>query len=132
MSDYTVVSLKKVENMFEARGWPGEMKFLSKPLNTTQVAVSYRRMPQNSGGKGGYGHKHKTQEELVYIINGRLQLKLDEEIVEIKRGQVIRIAPEVVRSFWNAEPEDVELLIISTLSDGLKEDTEMIKDFWPA
>ncbi len=118
--------------MFESRGWPGEMRFMSGPLQTEQVAISYRKMPIGSGGKGGYGHRHKTQEELVYVFAGELEVKLDDTVETVKAGQAIRIAPPVVRSFWNAKPEPVELLIISTKSADLREETEMVADFWPA
>jgi acetylornithine deacetylase/succinyl-diaminopimelate desuccinylase-like protein len=34
--------------------YPGEMKMLTAPLATEQVAFTYRRMRQHSGGKGSY------------------------------------------------------------------------------
>lgn len=130
MSNYTITSLDEVENYFAAKGWPGEMKFLTGPLKNEQVAITYRNMPQHSGGKGGYGHRHKIQEEIVYLIKGELEVKLDDTIEILKAGQAIRIAPETVRSLWNDKPEPAELLIISTKIDH--DDSEIIKDFWLA
>jgi quercetin dioxygenase-like cupin family protein len=131
MSNYTVVSVENIENAFEARGWPGAMRFLTKDLGNEQVAITHRTMPQHAGGKGGYGHKHKTQEEIVYVIRGELEIKLDDKIEIVKAGQAIRIAPEVVRSLWNEKPEEAEILIISTKAINVDDDTEIVKDFWP-
>ncbi len=132
MSNYTVVTVAEVENTFAAKGWPGAMRFLTKGLGNEQVAITHRIMPQHAGGKGGYGHKHKTQEEIIYVLKGELEVKLDETVEIVKAGQVIRISPEVVRSVWNEQPEDAEILIISAKTDDLGEETEIIKDFWPA
>ena len=43
-----------------------------------------------------------------------------------------RRAREVVRSVWNDEPEDAELVIVSKRIDDPMGDTENIEDFWPA
>lgn len=131
MSNYTVCRIADVENAFAKKGWPGEMKHLTGPLGNEQVAVTYRKMPQHTGGKGGYGHHHKVQEEVVVILKGELQVKLDDKIINLKEGSAIRIAPEIVRSLWNDKPEEVELLIISTKIDDPDNDFELVPDFWP-
>ena len=42
------------------------------------------------------------------------------------------MAPEVVRSIWNDEPGDAELVIVSTRFAGAAhEDTDYVPDFWP-
>lgn len=132
MSNYTIVNLSDVENSFAKHGWPGEMKFLKKPLETEQVAVSYRKMPPQSGGKGGYGHRHKTQEEVFYVLSGTIQFKLDNEVIDVTGPAAVRIAPSVVRSVWNDSKKDAELLIISNRAEDLREETEMVENFWPA
>lgn len=132
MSNYSIVTFAEVENSFAKRGWPGEMKFLKDPLETEQVALSYRKMPPQSGGKGGYGHKHKTQEEVFVVLSGTLQFKLDDEVVEVTAPAAVRIAPPVVRSVWNDSDADAEVLIVSTRAEDLREETEIVGDFWPA
>lgn len=131
MSNYTIVSIEDIENAFASKGWPGSMRFLTKPLSSQQVALTHRIMPQYSGGKGGYGHSHKTQEEIVYVIRGELEVKLNDKVKVVKASQAIRIAPEVVRSLWNEQREETEILIISTKIDSLSNDVEIVKDFWP-
>lgn len=131
MSDYTIRRLDEVGDAFGGK-WPGVMRFLGDPLETTQVAITHRQMPPGAGGKGGYGHRHKTQEEVYFVVAGTLQFKLGDEVIDVTGPAAVRIAPDVVRSVWNAGPADAELLICSTrLPDGV-EDHELIEGFWPA
>src|SRR5919109_1979527 len=110
--DYTI---RQFDEVPDALGdYPVEMRFLAAPLGTEQVAVSYRRLPAQTGGKGSYGHRHRTQEEVYLVLSGRLQFKLDEEIVELEAGSAVRVAPHVVRSVWNEGPEEAQLVIAST------------------
>ncbi len=110
--------------------YPGEMRIRSSHIDAEQVALTYRRMPQNTGGKGSYGHFHRTQEEIYFVISGTLEFKLGDTVVEAKAGTAIRVAPEVVRSVWNAEPEDAELVIVSVRVDDPRGETERVDDFW--
>src|SRR3954471_2136362 len=130
MSGYTI---KQVEDVGDALGdYPGEMRMLSGALDTEQVAVTYRRMPQNSGGKGSHGHYHRTQEELYFVFSGRLQFKLDDEVVDVVGPACVRVAPSTARSIWNDEAEDGHLLIISTrMPDGAPDDAVLVENFWP-
>jgi mannose-6-phosphate isomerase-like protein (cupin superfamily) len=111
--------------------YPGEMRFLTGPLETEQVAVTYRRMPAGTGGKGSYGHRHHTQEEVYVVTAGRLQFKLGDELIDVDAGNAVRVAPDVARSVWNDGPDDAELLIVSTRIDDLRADIDSVPDFWP-
>jgi mannose-6-phosphate isomerase-like protein (cupin superfamily) len=129
MSDYTIVRLEDVPDVLG--DYPGEMRFLTGHLGSQQVAITHRRMPQNTGGKGSYGHRHKTQEEIYFLVSGKLQAKLDDDVVEIEGPAAVQVPPHVVRSFWNAEPEDAHLVIVSARIDDPHGDAELVEDFWP-
>jgi mannose-6-phosphate isomerase-like protein (cupin superfamily) len=130
MSDYTIRRLADVPDAFGGR-YPGEMRFLTSDLETEQVAVTHRRMPAQSGGKGSYGHRHRTQEEVYFVISGRLQFKLGDELVDVEGPTAVRVAPDVVRSIWNDGPDDAELLVVSVRLDDPRADGEIVEDFWP-
>ena len=130
MSDYTIRRLQDVPDAFGG-SYPGAMRFLTEHLGNTQVAFTHRIMPRQSGGKGGYGHRHKTQEEIYFVISGTLQFKLEEDVVDVSAGTAVRVAPGVVRSVWNEGPEDAELIIVSVRVENAREDAELVQDFWP-
>src|SRR5437870_52033 len=129
MDGYTVKTLADVPDILG--DYPGEMQMFAPALACEQVAFTYRRMPQHTGGKGSYGHFHKTQEEIYFVVSGKLQFKLGDEVVEAGKGTAIRVAPDVVRSVWNDEPEDAELVIVSMRIDDPQGDTDYVADFWP-
>jgi mannose-6-phosphate isomerase-like protein (cupin superfamily) len=131
IGDYTVCEVGEAPDAFEGK-YPGEMRFLTGPLATEQVALTYRRMPPNSGGKGSYGHRHKTQEEIYLVLSGRLQFKLDDEVVELGPLTAVRVAPQTARSVWNGGPEEAVLIIASTRIEDLERDVELVEDFWAA
>jgi mannose-6-phosphate isomerase-like protein (cupin superfamily) len=109
------------------------MRGITYAIGAEQVALTHRRMPQHTGSKGSYGHRHRAQEELYFVLSGKLLFKLDDEIVEIGARQAVRVPPQTWRGVWNDEPEDAELIIVSTrISDDPSADTETTADdFWP-
>ena len=130
MSDYTIRALTDVPDIFEGQ-YPGAMRFLTDHLDAQQIALTHRLMPPRSGGKGSHGHRHKTQEEIYFVISGTLQFKLDDQIIDVPSGSAIRVAPAVARSIWNDGPNDAELVICSIRLEDPHADGELIKDFWP-
>jgi mannose-6-phosphate isomerase-like protein (cupin superfamily) len=125
-------SISKAEDVPDVLGdYPGEMRMFTGPLGNEQVAFTYRRMPAQTGGKGSYGHKHKTQEEVYFVQSGTLQFKLDDEVIDVGPGTAVRVAPSTVRSVWNEGPEDVELMIVSTQIEDVRADVDLVDDFWP-
>jgi mannose-6-phosphate isomerase-like protein (cupin superfamily) len=131
MAEYQIVQLDDVVDWLG--DYPGEMRGITYAIGAEQVALTHRRMPQHTGSKGSYGHRHRTQEELYFVLSGKLLFKLDDEIVEIGARQAVRVPPQTWRGVWNDEPEDAELIIVSTrISDDPRADTELTaEDFWP-
>ena len=82
MSDYTIRAITDVPDIFEGQ-YPGAMRFLTDHLDAQQIALTHRLMPPRSGGKGSHGHRHKTQEEIYYVLAGTLQFKLDDQIIDV-------------------------------------------------
>src|SRR5438876_7232046 len=116
MADYAIRRLDEVEDLFGGK-YPGAMRSLTASLGAEQVAFTHRSMPPKSGGKGGYGHRHKTQEEIYFVVSGTLQFKLDDDLVDVSSGTAVRVAPHVARSVWNDGPADAELVICSIRVD---------------
>jgi mannose-6-phosphate isomerase-like protein (cupin superfamily) len=128
---YTICSVADVPDFFAGQ-YPGEMRFLGGPLGAEQVALTCRRMPPKSGGKGSYGHRHRTQEEVYLVLSGRLEFKLEDEVVEVGPMTAVRVAPGTTRSVWNGGDADALLLIASIQIEDLEGDVELVEDFWPA
>jgi len=126
---YTAISLEDAPDVLG--DYPGEMRFLTGPLNAEQSAITYRRMPPGTGGRGSYGHRHKTQEELYLVLDGRLTFKLEEKIVDAGPGTAIRVAPETVRGVHNDSDDDAILIITSAKAADYDGEVETVDGFWP-
>jgi mannose-6-phosphate isomerase-like protein (cupin superfamily) len=130
VADYAIRRLEEIPDVLG--DYPGEMRMsAASDLGTEQVSFTWRRMPPQTGGKGSYGHRHKTQEEIYFVASGQLLFKLEDEVLEVPAGSVVRIAPRVVRSVWNDGPEDAVLIMCSIKSDDPTGDHETVPDFWP-
>jgi mannose-6-phosphate isomerase-like protein (cupin superfamily) len=128
MANYTLKALEEIPDVLG--DYPGEMRMGSYGLDCEQVAFTWRRMPAQTGGKGSYGHRHKTQEELYFVASGTLQFKLEDEILDVPAGTLVRVAPEVARSVWNEGPDDAVLIMVSAKVDDPSGDVETVEDFW--
>ena len=129
MADYVIKHLDDAPDMMG--DYPGEMKMLTYELGAEKAAFTWRRMPQHTGGKGSYGHRHKEAEEIYFVVEGKLQFKLEDDVIDVEAGNAVLVPPHVVRSVWNDEPEDAVLIIVSNRVDDPQGDAETVPDFWP-
>ena len=130
MAGYTIRKLDQIPDV--SGDYPGEMRMSAAgDLGNEQVAFMWRRMPAETGGKGSYGHRHQTVEEIYFVIEGTIQFKLEDEIVDLGPGTVVTCSPEVVRSVWNEGPDDAVVFIFSKRSDNPGDDVEKVDGFWP-
>jgi len=57
------------------------------------------------------GHHHTEQEEAYVVVGGSGRIKLDDDVVELKQFDVVRVAPHVVRAF-EAGPGGLEVIAV--------------------
>jgi mannose-6-phosphate isomerase-like protein (cupin superfamily) len=129
MANYTLKPLEEIPDVLG--DYPGEMRMGSFGLDCEQVAFTWRRMPPGTGGKGSYGHRHKTQEEVYFVASGTLVFKLEDDVMDVPAGTVVRVGPEVARSVWNEGPDDAVLIMVSKKIDDPGADIEKVDGFWP-
>jgi mannose-6-phosphate isomerase-like protein (cupin superfamily) len=126
MTSFSIKNLKEVDDSAAERGPDIEARFGRKHLDSQHLGVSYFRY--GPGFKAAYGHRHREQEEAYVVVGGSGRMRLDDEIVELRQWDAVRVAPDVVRAFEGG-PEGLELIAIGAdRPEG--GDGEMIKDFW--
>ena len=128
MSDFTLANLMDVEDSAVEGGLSPAMeaRFARGTLETAKVGVSYQRIAPET--RAPFGHHHRQQEEIYVILGGRGRAKLDDEIVDLRPYDALRVAPEVTRAF-EAGPEGLELLAFGSGEGGLQ-DAEVEPDWW--
>ena len=126
MSDYTIKNLKDVEDVAGARMPQVEGRFARKHLDSRELGVSYFRYAPDF--RSTMGHHHREQEEAYIVTAGSGRVKLDDEIVQVRQWDVVRVAPEVVRAF-EAGPDGLEIVAVGSArpeeGDGVP-----LSDWW--
>jgi quercetin dioxygenase-like cupin family protein len=107
MSDYAVKNLLDIDDLFE--GPEREIRFSRKYLDSSELGVTLMRFEANLTATDG--HHHKEQEEAYVVVGGSGRIRLDDEVVELKQFDVVRVAPPVVRAF-EAGPEGLEVIAV--------------------
>jgi quercetin dioxygenase-like cupin family protein len=109
MAGWSIKNLSDVEDSAGERAPGLEARFARKHLDSEHLGVSLFRY--GPGVRAPFGHSHREQEEAYVVIGGSGRVKLDDEVVELSRWDVIRVAPEVVRSFEGG-PDGLELIAV--------------------
>jgi mannose-6-phosphate isomerase-like protein (cupin superfamily) len=85
-----------------------EFRAATKALELEQSALSYQRVPP--GYRFPYGHTHMRQEEVYVVLRGSGRMKVDDEIVELKEWDAVRVPPGTWRGY-EAGTEGLEILV---------------------
>jgi mannose-6-phosphate isomerase-like protein (cupin superfamily) len=103
-----------------------QWRFAREALRSRELGVS--RFTYAPGARMPWGHRHREQEEVYVVVGGSGRAKLDDEIIELKVSDVLRVAPAVIRSF-EAGPDGLDVICIG----GHKPeggDTVRFEEFW--
>ncbi len=124
MTDFKKDNLDEMEG-FERGAVSGV--FSRSHLGAEQIGLS--RFRYGADARAAFGHRHGIQEEIYLVTNGSGRMKLDDEVVELKQWDIIRVAPTVTRAFEGG-PDGLEVVIAggNRPEEG---DGEMVEDFWP-
>jgi mannose-6-phosphate isomerase-like protein (cupin superfamily) len=129
MADFTKVNLKDdVEDQAPNFGLAPnlEARMARVPLELEQSGISYQRLAPNF--RVPFAHRHKTQEEIYVVVSGSMRMKLEDEIVELKQWDAVRVPKETMRGFESGA-EGVEIIAIGAPNTG-PGDAEVENDWW--
>ena len=126
MADYTHKNLRDVEDMAVEGGFSEnqEARFAGKDLELETLGVSYQIV--KPGKHHAFGHRHRDAEEVYVILSGTGTCRLNDEAVDVKPLDAIRVGPSVTRGF-ESDGERLELLVFSRSLPG---DAEIVEDFF--
>jgi quercetin dioxygenase-like cupin family protein len=97
MSRFSIVNLEDLEDATKDRVEGLEARFARRHIDSEHLGVSlFRYAP---GYQGSVGHSHREQEEAYVVVGGSGRILLDGEVRELRRWDVVRVSPEVVRAF---------------------------------
>lgn len=98
---------------------PGKL-FLKEPLQMTALEISFGVFSPGAGMP--LLHAHRENEEVYIFVKGRGQMLIDGEVVNVREGTVVRVAPAGARSWRNNGDEDLHFVVVqgkaATLTNG--------------
>jgi mannose-6-phosphate isomerase-like protein (cupin superfamily) len=125
MPDYSKTNLAEVDDSVPDREGM-EARFGRKHLESTELGVSlFRYAP---GYRTRAGHHHKVQEEAYVVVAGAGRMRLDDEIIDLRLWDAVRVAPPVVRGF-EAGPDGLTVIAVGG-SKPEGGDGVPVEDWW--
>ena len=125
-ASFTVKNLAEVEDSAPKFGFAEvqEARFANDELEAEHTGVSYQRV--KPGKRQAFAHRHERAEEVYVVLRGSGQAKLDDQLVELRTLDAIRVAPGVTRAF-QAGSAGLELLAFGPRHDG---DGDVLPGWW--
>ncbi len=123
---YTLKNLTDIEDSAPKSGFGEiqEARFANDALDTEDTGFSFHRLRADQ--RQPFAHRHKDAEEVYVVLAGSGWVKLDEEVVELRLLDAIRVAPGVTRAF-EAGPSGLDLIVFGPRCDG---DGEVLMGWW--
>ena len=125
---HTIKNLREIEDMAPKFGFDAvqEARFAWRDLDAERTGLAFLRI--KPGARQAFAHRHEEAEEIYVIVGGSGRIKLDDEIIEVKPMDAIRIAPGVARGLEGG-PEGVEYLAFGPHHE---KDGELVEgaEFW--
>jgi mannose-6-phosphate isomerase-like protein (cupin superfamily) len=100
-----VVSIKNAEHYVwgeHCDGW--------HLLKRDDMSIIQERVP---AGGAEVMHYHERARQFFYILEGKAEMIIEDQVVILKKGQGIEIAPNRKHQFRNQSTTDVHFLVIS-------------------
>jgi uncharacterized cupin superfamily protein len=135
MSDYTIV--RRAEAPDFTGDAPGAFLGYSRALGLEQVAFNVRVLEPGMahvppGGDPSWGHSHRTQEEVYFVVYGEVTIKLDDDVHALGPLDAVRIPPGTVRAVRNEGDEEAAFVLCSIRIEDAIADAQAREGFWSA
>lgn len=113
MSDFSITEIGGLDQWRSHHGgFRPESERDGRRVVDHELAMQFIGMTANAfepGEEAGYWHAHARIEEAYVFLAGRGQMALDDEVVDVGPGSVVRVGQNVWRT-WRAAPDSPEQL----------------------
>ena len=128
MTPYTLINIDDVEDSATQFGLSPslEARFARRALGSSNLGVSRETLAP--GFRVPFGHTHREQEEVYVVLRGSGRIKIDDEIVELGEGDLVRVPPGAWRC-TEAGADGMQLLAVGApIPEG--DDSELEQGWW--
>jgi mannose-6-phosphate isomerase-like protein (cupin superfamily) len=116
---------------------PGAFHGYARPMGAEQIAFNLRILEPGTvhmppGGDPSAGHAHATIEELYFVLEGEITVKLGDDVVTLGPRDAVLIPPDTPRAVRNEAAGEAAFLMISVRVDDHAAESRGHEGFWPA
>ena len=134
MSDYTVLRAQDAPEY--TGGSPNPFFGYGRPMGAEQLAFNVRVLAPGAshvapGEDPTKGHSHNTIEEIYFVIDGELTLKLGGEEVTLGKRDAVLIPAGTSRAARNLTDEEAAFAMVSIKVADQSTETVAHERFWP-
>lgn len=97
---------------------PGK-HFLKDRLGLTGCEISVNSLKPGTGMP--FYHTHQQNEEVYVFIQGKGQMQVDGEVIDVQEGSIVRIAPNGLRTWRNNSKEPLLYIVIQMRENSLNQ-----------
>jgi mannose-6-phosphate isomerase-like protein (cupin superfamily) len=125
-ADYAIVNIRELEDQAVKFGLSPnlEARFGRAATDAKRGGFSYQKLAPNF--RQPFGHRHEEQEEFYVVLSGGGSITLEDETRDLKRWDVVRVAPSTARGF-EAGPDGLEFLAFGAGEGG---EATVLESFW--
>jgi uncharacterized cupin superfamily protein len=133
MSDYTI--LRRAEAPDFSGDAPGAFLGYARPLGAEQLAVNVRVLEPHQphvppGEDPAWGHSHRTIEEIYFVLEGEIAVKLGDAVETLGRHDAVRIPAGTARAVRNETDDGAAFAMISVRVDDPRAESVPHEGFW--
>ena len=99
--------------------------FLNSLLGLTSAEISINKLPPKTSMP--FHHRHRNNEEIYIFMKGCGEFRIDDRLLPIREGTVIRVAPEGTRCWRNVSDEPLYYVVVRA-PEGSYGDDRTIED----
>lgn len=135
MSDYSIVRASEAPDY--TGDAPGAFLGYGRPGGAEQIAFNVRVLAPHTrhsppGTDPSAGHSHRTIEELYFVIDGEIEIKLGEDLTTLRPRDAVRISPSTPRAFRNNSDRDAIVAMCSVRVEDPHAEAQWHEGFWPS
>ena len=134
MSDYTVMRAADAPDY--TGDAPGAFHGYARPMGAEQIALNVRVLAPGTahvppGGDPTRGHSHATIEEIYFVLDGEITVKLGDDVETLGRWDAVLIPPDTPRAVRNASDRDAAFAMVSVRVSDHATESLPVESFWP-
>jgi uncharacterized cupin superfamily protein len=133
VSEYTI--MRAAEAPDYTGDAPGAFLGYARPMGAEQLGVNLRVLAPDTahvppGEDPSLGHSHRTIEEIYFVVDGEVTVKLGDDVVTLGPRDAVRIPARTPRAVRNDSSAEAAFLMISVRVEDIRAESVRYEDFF--